>query len=103
MTRLPFEAKLAPEELFAGTAMAEAEARLKHLLELRAIGLFTGEAGCELALFEPSAVAAFFQATQGMPRKVNLLAHYALSAAALANARTVTAEHLQAALEDLGP
>ena len=45
LTRFPFEADLAPEELFAGTAMAEAEARLKHLLELRAIGLFTGEAG----------------------------------------------------------
>jgi type II secretory pathway predicted ATPase ExeA len=259
LTRFPFEAELAPEELFAGTAMAEAEARLKHLLELRAIGLFTGEAGsgktticrkvasalhpslyrlfyvplstgsvmdmyhclawelglpgaqnragafrqirsevtrltreakqravvvideahhlrnevledlrlltnyemdshnrlclilvgltelrrrlamavheslaqrivvryhfsgltrnelpeylihrlrlagCELALFEPSAVEALFQATQGMPRKVNLLAHYALSAAALANARTVSSEHLQAALEDLGP
>ena len=46
---------------------------------------------------------ALFQTTQGMPRKVNLLAHYALSAAALTNARTVSAEHLQAALEDLGP
>ena len=52
---------------------------------------------------EPPAVEALFQATQGIPRKVNLLAHYALSAAALANARTVSAEHLQAALEDLAP
>ncbi len=259
LTRFPFEGELPPEELFAGTAMAEAEARLKHLLELRAIGLFTGEAGsgkttvcrkvasslhpglyrlfyvplstgsvmdmykslawelglsgvphragafreiraevtrltheakqrvvlvideahhlrnevledlrlltnyamdsenrlclilvgltelrrrlamavheslaqrivvryhfsgltraelpeylthrlrlagCELPLFAPPAIEAMFQATRGLPRKVNLLAHYALSAAALENARTVTAEHLQAALEDLAP
>jgi len=259
LTRFPFEGELPPEELFAGTAMAEAEARLKHLLELRAIGLFTGEAGsgkttvcrkvaatlhpglyrlcyvplstgsvmdmykslawelglsgvphragafreiraevtrltheakqrvvlvideahhlrnevledlrlltnyamdsenrlclilvgltelrrrlamavheslaqrivvryhfsgltraelpeylthrlrlagCELPLFAPPAIEAMFQATRGLPRKVNLLAHYALSAAALDNARTVTAEHLQAALEDLAP
>jgi len=259
LTRFPFEGELPSEELFAGTAMAEAEARLKHLLELRAIGLFTGEAGsgkttvcrkvvatlhpglyrlcyvplstgsvmdmykslawelglsgvpnragafreiraevtrltheakqrvvlvideahhlrnevledlrlltnyamdsenrlclilvgltelrrrlamavheslaqrivvryhfsgltraelpeylthrlrlagCELPLFAPPAIEAMFQATRGLPRKVNLLAHYALSAAALDNARTVTAEHLQAALEDLAP
>ena len=259
LTRFPFEGEIQPDELFAATAMAEAEARLKHLLELRAIGLFTGEAGsgktticrkvaatlhpslyrlfyvplstgsvmdmyqslswelglpgahnraaafrqirtevsrltreakqhavvvideahhlrnevledlrlltnyemdsenrlclilvgltqlrrrlamavheslaqrivvryhfsgltrqelpeylihrlrlagCELPLFEPPTVEALFQATQGIPRKVNLLAHYALSAAALATARTVSAEHLQAALEDLAP
>ena len=35
--------------------------------------------GCELSLFEPPAVEALFQATQGMPRRVNRLAHYALT------------------------
>ncbi len=59
--------------------------------------------GCELPLFEPSAVEALFQATQGMPRKVNLLAHYALTSAALSKAKTVTIEHVQAALEEIAP
>jgi general secretion pathway protein A len=55
-------------------------------------------AGTELPLFEPAAVEAIFQATQGLPRKVNLLAHHALLAAALARAKIATAEHVQAAL-----
>jgi type II secretory pathway predicted ATPase ExeA len=60
-------------------------------------------AGCELPLFEPPAIEALFQATQGLPRKVNRLAHYALSAAAIAKAHSVSAEHLQAALEEVNP
>ena len=35
----------------------------------------------------PPAIEALFQATQGMPRKVNRLAHYALTSAAIAKAR----------------
>ena len=58
-------------------------------------------AGCELPLFEPPAIEAVFQATQGMPRKVNRLAHYALTSAALEQARQVTAEHVQAAREEV--
>lgn len=58
-------------------------------------------AGCELPLFEPPAIEALFQATQGMPRKVNRLAHYALSAAAIAKAKQVTSEHVQAAREEV--
>ena len=58
-------------------------------------------AGTELALFEPAAVEALFQGTQGLPRKVNLLAHHALNAAALARAKTVTAEHVTAALPEV--
>ncbi len=38
-----------------------------------------------------------------MPRQVNRLAHYALSAAAIAKARTVASDHVQAALEELAP
>jgi type II secretory pathway predicted ATPase ExeA len=58
-------------------------------------------AGTEQPLFEPPAVEALCQATHGLPRKVNLLAHHALLAAALAKARTVTAEHVTAAIPEV--
>lgn len=51
-------------------------------------------AGCELALFEPSTVEAIYQASNALPRKVNLLAHHALFAAAIAKAKSVTTEHV---------
>ena len=60
-------------------------------------------AGCELPLFEPPAVEALFQASRGLPRQINRTAHYALSAAALAKARTVDADHMQQALDELRP
>ncbi len=44
-----------------------------------------------MPLFEPSAAEALFQASRGLPRQINRTAHYALSATALDNARTVTA------------
>jgi general secretion pathway protein A len=59
-------------------------------------------AACELPLFEPPAIEAIFQATQALPRKINRLAHYALIAAAIAKAKTVTVEHVQAALTEAG-
>ncbi len=74
-----------------GLARDELPAYLAHLLHL---------AGIDVPLFEPPALEAVFQATNGLPRKVNLLAHYALSAAALANARIVSPEHVQAALPE---
>jgi type II secretory pathway predicted ATPase ExeA len=46
---------------------------------------------------------SLFQAMQGLPRKVNRTAHYALSAAALTKTKLVSAEHLHAALEELKP
>ena len=58
-------------------------------------------AGTELAVFEPAAHEALFQATGGLPRKLNLLAHHALLAAALSRARTVSADHIQAALPEV--
>ena len=76
----------------AGLARDELPDYLTHRLRL---------AGCELPLFEPPAIEALFQATQGMPRKVNRLAHYALTAAALDNAKAVTDEHLQTALDEV--
>jgi type II secretory pathway predicted ATPase ExeA len=76
----------------AGLGRDEIGLYLVHLLRL---------AGTELPLLEPAAVEAVFQATQGLPRKVNLLAHHALLAAALARAKVVTAEHVQAALAEV--
>ena len=75
-----------------GLARDELPEYLDHRLRL---------AGTSLPLFEPAAVQALYQATQGLPRKVNLIAHYALSAAALAKARQITAEHVQSALEEV--
>lgn len=50
-------------------------------------------AGRELELFAPDAEEALFSAAQALPRRINGLAHHALIAAALAKAKTVTAEH----------
>lgn len=58
-------------------------------------------AGTELPLFEPPAYEALFQATGALPRKLNPLAHHALLAAALARSKTVTADHIQAALPEV--
>lgn len=58
-------------------------------------------AGSELPLFEPPAVEALFQATQGLPRKLNLLAHHTLIAAALAKVHAASADHVQAALSEV--
>ena len=44
-THYPFERALQPDELFASSAAREAQARLNHLIELRGIGLITGEVG----------------------------------------------------------
>lgn len=54
-------------------------------------------AGTELSLFEPAAEEAIFQASSGLPRKINSLAHHALLAAAINKHKTVTAEHVMAA------
>lgn len=45
LTAFPFDLTPEPDALFASASLGEAEARLKHLLELRGIGLITGEAG----------------------------------------------------------
>ncbi len=76
----------------SGLTRDELPRYLAHLLR---------RAGTELPLFEPAAQEALFQATQGLPRRVNLLAHHALIAAALAKAKAVSAEHVQAALPEV--
>ena len=45
MTHFPFDNALEATALFEAKAQAEAEVRLNHLLELRGIGLLTGEPG----------------------------------------------------------
>ena len=77
-----------------GLQRPELDAYLAHRLRL---------AGCELPLFEAPAAEALFQASRGLPRQINRIAHYALSATALANSHRVTAEHLQHALDELRP
>ena len=49
LTRLPFETPAHTDELFESNARREAEARLHHLIELKGIGLMTGEVGSGLA------------------------------------------------------
>ncbi len=46
LTRLPFAAPAPSDELFPSGDLQETESRLRHLLELRGIGLLTGEPGC---------------------------------------------------------
>jgi type II secretory pathway predicted ATPase ExeA len=58
-------------------------------------------AGTELPVFEPAAVEALFQASDGLLRKVNGLAHHALLAAAIAKSKTVGADHVQAAIAEV--
>ena len=75
-----------------GIAREELAPYLEHRLRL---------AGCELPLFEPPTVEAIFQAGNALPRRVNLLAHHALFAAAIARAKSITTEHIQAALQEV--
>ena len=59
-------------------------------------------ASCELPLFEPPAIEAIFQASRALPRRINRLAHYALTAAAIEGVRSVSAEHVGLALAESG-
>ena len=45
LTRLPFETPAHTDELYESNSRREAEARLHHLIELKGIGLLTGEVG----------------------------------------------------------
>ena len=77
-----------------GLMREELDPYLAHRLRL---------AGCELPLFDPPAIEALYQSARGLPRLINRIAHYALSAAAVEEARTVDAEHLARAVEDVRP
>ena len=75
----------------AALTREELSAYLAHRLRL---------AGAEHTLFEPTAEEALFQATSGLPRKINLLAHHTLIAAALARAKLASADHATAECEN---
>lgn len=87
-----FNQRIVVRHHITGLTREEVPAYLAHLLR---------RAGTELPLFEPAAVEALFQGTLGLPRKLNLLAHHALTAAALGRCRVVTAEHVQAAVPEV--
>jgi len=87
----PLNQRIVVRYHLGGLGRDELPSYLTHLMRL---------AGTELPLFEVSAAEAIFQATSGLPRKVNLLAHHTLNAAALARAKAATAEHVQAALAE---
>ncbi len=72
-----------------GLTREEMGAYVTHLLAL---------SGIETAIFEAAAIEAIFNATQGLPRKVNLLAHHALMAAAITRSKSVNIDHIQAAM-----
>ena len=77
----------------SGLAREELRPYLKHRLEM---------AGTQMDLFEKPALEALFQATNGPPRKVNLLAHLSLNVAALQQAQSVSSEHVHTAVEETG-
>jgi len=88
----PLSQRIVVRHHLAGLTREELALYLAHLLRL---------AGTELPLFEPPALEAIFQATNGLPRKVNLLAHHTLSASAIGKAKSASAEHVQAALPEV--
>lgn len=88
----PLSQRIVVRHHLGGLTREELALYLGHLLRL---------AGTELPLFEMPALEAIFHATGGLPRRVNLLAHHALTAAAVAKAKTVAAEHVQAALPEI--
>lgn len=89
----PLAQRLVVRYHISGLTKEELPLYLQHRLEL---------AGTKMNLFEPASMEAMYQATNGMPRKVNLLAHFALNVAALENARVVKAEHIMTAAEEMG-
>lgn len=89
----PLAQRLVVRYHIAGLTREEVPRYLQHRLTL---------AGTQVELFEQQAMEAIFQATNGLPRKVNLLAHLSLNIAALQQAQSVTAEQIQAAMEEMG-
>ena len=45
LTQHPFSNEIEPEELFLATSYKELEVRLAHLIDMRGIGLVTGDSG----------------------------------------------------------
>ena len=45
LTRHPYDKDLAADDLFPSASLLELNARLKHLVDMRGIGLVTGDSG----------------------------------------------------------
>lgn len=60
-------------------------------------------AGVDRPLFTEPAVEALHQASQGVMRRIDTLAHHALAAAATAKARLIEPDHVVAAAEEMRP
>ncbi len=86
-----FDQRVVMRHRFGGLQRDEAAPYLAHRLQL---------AGCRRELFEPPAVEAVFQASQGALRPAGRIAHYALLAAALDQSATVSAEHVERAVPE---
>ena len=77
-----------------GFSREEVGAYLEHRLRL---------AGAKVPIFEPGAVEAVALASNGIPRRIDRIAHYALHAATAAKAHSVDIAHVEAANAELGP
>ena len=86
LTRLPFETPAHTDELFESNARREAEARLHHLIELKGIGLITGEVGSGTLRARPPPTTA--TVANGMLHHNHRRAHRGIGA-------RVRAEHLR--------
>ena len=60
-------------------------------------------AGAEVPIFEADAFEALALASNGLPRRIDRLAHIALHAAANNKVRNVTARHVEQAVQESGP
>ncbi len=60
-------------------------------------------AGSDAGIFEREAVEAVALASNGLPRRIDRIAHYALHAAALEGSRTVSITHVEHASRELAP
>ena len=88
----PFWQRIVMKYHLSGLLQKELLNYLEHHLKL---------AGIERKIFEPSAVEAIFQATNGIPRKVNILAHYTLNAVVLGVGSSANSEHVHQAHDEI--
>lgn len=88
----PFWQRIVMNYHLSGLLQKELLNYLEHHLKL---------VGIERKIFEPSAVEAIFQATNGIPRKVNILAHYTLNAVVLGVGNSANSEHVHQAHDEI--
>ncbi len=60
-------------------------------------------AGCDRPVFSEPAVEAVYNASQGLMRRIDTLAHHALAAAAATKARILDTDHVARAAEEVRP